>query len=95
VGDEGTDVPTVIEPVEQRLVPFARAGDDEVLTARTETSDIYLPLRPLFTALGLAEDPAPGDTPAARRYNGGVWLLRRMCLSEGSCTAATHRDDPC
>lgn len=47
----------VIEPVEQRLIVMAPAGDDEVLAARTETSDIYLPIRPLCTALGLGWSP--------------------------------------
>jgi hypothetical protein len=42
----------IIEPVEQRLVALTPGGDDEVVAARTETSDIYLPLRPICVALG-------------------------------------------
>jgi len=46
-----TDV--VIEPVEQKLVALTQAGGDEVLAARTETSEIYLPVKPICTALGV------------------------------------------
>ncbi len=43
----------VIEPVEQKVVVLTQAGDDELLAARTETSEIYLPVRPICTALGI------------------------------------------
>jgi len=46
-----TDV--VIEPVEQKLVALTQAGGNEVLAARTETSEIYLPVKPICTALGV------------------------------------------
>jgi len=35
------------------VVVLAQAGDDELLAARTETSEIYLPVRPICTALGI------------------------------------------
>jgi hypothetical protein len=46
---------TVLEPVEQKLVTLTAAGSDqdEVLAARLETSQIYLPVKPLCTALGV------------------------------------------
>ncbi len=44
----------VIEPVEQKLVALTPGGDDEVLAARTETSEIYLPVKPICTALGVS-----------------------------------------
>ncbi len=46
---------TVLEPVEQKLVTLTAAGpdQDEVLAARLETSQIYLPVKPLCTALGV------------------------------------------
>ncbi len=47
----------VIDPVEQRLVALAQAGDDEVLAARTDDATIYVPVRPLCTALGLGWSP--------------------------------------
>ncbi len=51
--DEGLGIEVVIEPVEQKLVALTQAGEDEVLAARTETSEIYLPIRPICTALGI------------------------------------------
>ncbi len=54
---EDTDAAVVIEPIEQRLVALAQAGDDEVLAARTEDATIYVPVRPLCTALGLGWSP--------------------------------------
>ncbi len=54
---EDTDATVVIEPIEQRLVALAQAGDDEVLAARTEDATIYVPVRPLCTALGLGWSP--------------------------------------
>jgi len=54
--EDAADGP-VIDPVEQRLVALAQAGDDEVLAARTDESEIYLPIRPLCTALGLGWSP--------------------------------------
>ncbi len=49
-----TDRSAIIEPVEQRIITLVEAGADEVLAARTEASDIYLPIKPLCTALGLS-----------------------------------------
>ncbi len=43
----------VIEPVEQKLIALTQGGDDEVVAARVETSEIYLPLRPICVALGV------------------------------------------
>lgn len=43
-----------INPVEQRSVVLTPDGDDEILAARTETAEIYLPLRPICTALGVS-----------------------------------------
>ena len=43
----------IIVPVEQRLVVLTQSGGEEVLAARTETSEIYLPLRPICAALGV------------------------------------------
>ncbi len=45
----------VVEPVEQKLVALTSAGadQDEVLAARLDTSQIYLPVKPLCTALGV------------------------------------------
>ncbi len=40
---EKTGTDGVIEPVEQKLVALTPGGDDEVLAARTDTSEIYLP----------------------------------------------------
>jgi hypothetical protein len=54
---EGENDGAIIEPVEQRVVAFMQAGHDEVLAARTPESEIYLPLRPLCTALGLGWSP--------------------------------------
>jgi len=51
--DERLGTEVVIEPVEQKIVMLTQAGDDEVLAARTETSEIYLPIRPICTALGI------------------------------------------
>lgn len=54
MSSEDTSVASdVIEPVEQKLVVLAEAGEDELLAARTETSEIYLPVRPICTALGM------------------------------------------
>jgi len=54
MANEDTGVASdVIEPVEQKLVVLSQAGDDELLAARTETSEIYLPVRPICTALGI------------------------------------------
>lgn len=47
----------IIEPIEQRSVALAQAGGDEVLAARTDDSTIYIPVRPLCTALGLGWSP--------------------------------------
>jgi len=54
---DNTDETVVIEPVEQRLVAFDLAGDDEVLAARAADTTIYMPVRPLCTALGLGWSP--------------------------------------
>ena len=45
----------VLEPVEQKLVTLTAAGadQDEVLAARLDTAQIYLPVKPLCTALGI------------------------------------------
>jgi len=45
----------VLEPVEQKLVALTSAGSDadEVLAARLDTSQIFLPVKPLCTALGV------------------------------------------
>ncbi len=43
----------VIEPVEQKLIALTQGGDDEVVAARVETSEIYLPLRPICVARGV------------------------------------------
>ena len=53
MADEIADAGVVIEPVEQRLVVLTPAGNDEVLAARIDTSEIYLPIRPICTALGI------------------------------------------
>jgi hypothetical protein len=50
--DESTAV-AIIDPVEQRTIVLAQAGGEELLAARIETSEIYLPLRPLCTSLGI------------------------------------------
>src|SRR5579884_3025107 len=54
---KGTKEEAVAEPVEQRSVVIVQAGGDEVVAARTEDAAIYLPLRPLCTALGLGWSP--------------------------------------
>jgi hypothetical protein len=46
-------VAVVIEPIEQKTVVLSQAGADEVLAARIGTSEIYLPVRPICTALGI------------------------------------------
>ena len=51
--DEEIGTQAVIVPVEQRTVALTQAGGEEVLAARTETSEIYLPIRPICTALGV------------------------------------------
>ncbi len=43
----------VIEPVEQKTVALMQVGDDEVLAARTATSEIYLQVHPIRAALGI------------------------------------------
>jgi ferritin-like metal-binding protein YciE len=45
----------VLEPVEQKLVTLTASGadQDEVLAARLNTAQIYLPVKPLCTALGV------------------------------------------
>ena len=50
-----SETQVVLEPVEQKLVTLTAAGadQDEVLAARLETSQIYLPVKPLCTALGV------------------------------------------
>jgi len=48
-----SETQAVIEPVEQKLVALTSAGSDEVLAARLDTSQIYLPVRPICTALGV------------------------------------------
>jgi len=48
-----SETEAVIEPVEQKLVALTSAGSDEVLAARLDTSQIYLPVRPICTALGV------------------------------------------
>lgn len=50
-GEKGTTA--IIVPVEQRTVVLTQSGGEEVLAARTETSEIYLPIRPICTALGI------------------------------------------
>jgi len=47
------DNQAVMEPIEQKTVVLSQAGDDEVLAARIGTSEIYLPVRPICTALGI------------------------------------------
>ncbi len=54
MASEETRVDVVIEPVEQKLVALTQGGDDEVVAARVETSEIYLPLRPICVALGVS-----------------------------------------
>ena len=49
-----TRLDDIIEPVEQKLVALTQGGDDEVVAARTETSEIYLPVRPICVALGVS-----------------------------------------
>jgi len=49
-----TSLDIVIEPVEQKLVVLTPGSDDEVLAARIDTSEIYLPVRPICTALGVS-----------------------------------------
>jgi len=53
MAEETLRMDVVIEPVEQKLVALTQAGGDEVLAARTETSEIYLPVKPICTALGV------------------------------------------
>ncbi len=53
MANETQKMEVVIEPVEQKLVALTRSGVDEVLAARTETSEIYLPIKPICTALGV------------------------------------------
>ena len=50
--DTGTSV--VLNPVEQRTVMLTPDGGDEILAARTEASEIYLPIRPICVALGVS-----------------------------------------
>ena len=47
------DAATIIVPVEQRIVSLPRSDGEEVLAARIEISEIYLPIRPICTALGI------------------------------------------
>jgi len=54
MASEKTETGDVIEPVEQKLVALTPGGDDEVVAARTDTSDIYLPLKPICTSLGIS-----------------------------------------
>lgn len=54
MASEKTSTADVIEPVEQKLVALTPDGDDEVLAARTDTSEIYLPLKPICTSLGVS-----------------------------------------
>jgi hypothetical protein len=54
MADEETLAGIVIEPVGQKLVALTQGGDDEVVAARVETSEIYLPLRPICIALGVS-----------------------------------------
>ncbi len=49
-----TAVDGVIDPVEQKLVALTPGGDDEVLAARIESSEIYLPVKPICGALGVS-----------------------------------------
>jgi len=53
MAEETLRMDVVIEPVEQKLVALTQAGGNEVLAARTETSEIYLPVKPICTALGV------------------------------------------
>ncbi len=53
MSDESLSTEVVIEPVEQKLVALTQSGEDEVLAARIETSEIYLPIRPICTTLGI------------------------------------------
>ncbi len=54
MASEETRLDAVIEPVEQKLIALTQGGDDEVVAARTETSEIYLPVRPICVALGVS-----------------------------------------
>jgi len=54
MASDETRLDVVIEPVEQKLVALTQGGDDEVVAARTATSEIYLPLRPICIALGVS-----------------------------------------
>ena len=49
-----TSLDVVIEPVEQKLIVLTPGSDDEVLAARIDTSEIYLPVKPICTALGVS-----------------------------------------
>ncbi len=51
---EDTNTGAVLNPVEQRTVVLTPDGDDEILAARTEASEIYLPIRPICAALGVS-----------------------------------------
>ena len=54
MASDETDLGAVLTPVEQRTVVLTPNGDDEILAARTEASEIYLPIRPICTALGIS-----------------------------------------
>jgi hypothetical protein len=47
------DATAIIVPVEQRIVALPQPDGEEVPAARIETSQIYLPIRPICTALGI------------------------------------------
>jgi len=50
--DDGTATTTVLVPTEQRLVTIV--DDEEIPAALVEGQDIYLPIRPMCQALGVA-----------------------------------------
>jgi len=60
-----TAIDVVIEPVEQKRVALTEDGGDEVLAASTETSEIYLPVKPICTALGVSWTTHGDDSPCS------------------------------
>ncbi len=54
MASDETDSDVVLTPIEQRTVVLTPDGDDEVVAARTEASEIYLPIRPICNALGIS-----------------------------------------
>ena len=72
-----SETQVIIEPVEQKLVTLTAAGadQDEVLAARLETSQIYLPVKPLCTALA-----SIGRANARRSWRTRCWpRVRARC----------------